>query len=779
MDTDKLAKKLQNLSECIYCKGIDELSCSELHGVISHAVMGLISKRWGECRQMREKSRCACYFSAEFLVGKMVFNNLMELNLTDEFEQALAKCGRSLSEVDNVGDMALGNGGLGRLAACFLESAATMALPLDGYGIKYKFGLFKQEIENGFQHEALDDWTRSGDFFTVRRDEDSVSLKIAGKSVTAVPYDMPIIGFRSNYISTLRLWQAEPKQEFDFSEFNKQNYEKALSDKNAAENLSRVLYPNDSERRGKLLRLAQQYFFCAASVYDKMRSFKKEHGGLKEFEKYVTIQLNDTHPVISIVEFIRLFQSEGFTFDEALRRAKAVFNYTNHTVMPEALECWDLDLIDEIMPELVRIILLIDSAFKKEAALAGIGGKLEITDGKSVNMAYLAVYVSANVNGVAKLHTGILKERVLKTWHEIYPEKFQNKTNGITPRRWLFLCNKGLSGLISELLGSEAWVAELELLNNLKKHAENSDVLRRFAEIKEQNKKALSAYIEKYENVEIKPKMIFDIQIKRLHEYKRQLLNVMSIIEIYYEIKNGEISDFYPTAFIFGAKAAPGYKRAKGIIKLINEVARVIDEDKKVSPFIKVHFVHDYNVSYAERLVPAADVSEQISTAGTEASGTGNMKFMLNGAVTLGTYDGANIEIIDEAGVQNNYIFGAKYEQLKKIENSYDPMEIYKTNKKVRRALDFIISPLISDGGTGIFKELYDSLLTGADWHRADMYYLLYDFDSYLEAKLKINRDYRQRESFTKKCFLNTASSAAFSSDRAVKEYAADIWKIT
>ena len=636
----------------------------EIHNALGNAVMEYASENWQKSKNAHLNSRRACYFSMEFLVGRAVFNNLLCLGIYDETEAVLNEMGKSLSELEEIEDAALGNGGLGRLAACFLDSAASLDLPLDGYGIRYKYGLFKQGIENGFQTETADNWTKYGDPWSVRHDEETVEVKFNGQTVKAVPYDMPIFGCKTNHISTLRLWQSEAVNEFDFNLFNQQKYTEASLEKNSAEDISRVLYPNDDTREGKKLRLKQQYFFCSASLQDITKKHFDRFGSLENISDSITIQLNDTHPVISIPEFIRILVNSGMDFERAFAITKKVFNYTNHTVMPEALEKWECGLVEELLPEVYSIILqinekLIAEMFAKEKTSEEIE-KIKIVRNGLVNMADMAVYCSSYVNGVAEIHTEILKDTVLADWYKLYPERFQNKTNGITQRRWLALCNKELSDLITELLGSDKWITNLDELKKLSGYAEDEEVINRFMNIKKNNKKALADYIQKNEGITIDPHSIFDIQIKRLHEYKRQLLNAFSILYIYFGIKSGEIINMNPVTFIFGAKSAPGYRRAKGIIKFINEIAKLVDNDEEVSRYVKVVFVSNYNVSYAEKLIPAADVSEQISTAGTEASGTGNMKLMLNGAVTLGTYDGANIEIVQEAGEENNYLFGAR-----------------------------------------------------------------------------------------------------------------------
>ena len=767
-----------------YFKDIKELNSNELHNAISTAVMSYIADDWKNSKDNRIKNRTAFYFSAEFLVGRAIYNNLVSKEIYKEVETELNKLGVSLKAMEDVEDAALGNGGLGRLAACFLDSAATLDIPLDGYGIRYKYGLFKQDIVDGFQTETADDWTQFGDPWSVRMENDAVTVDFKDMSVKAVPYDMPVIGYGTSNVGTLRLWQSESLVPFDFDLFNAQKYDKSVALKNRAEDISRVLYPNDDNNEGKKLRLKQQYFFSSASLQDIIRKFKSIHGNdFSKFADFITIQLNDTHPVISIPELIRLLtENENVKFDDAVEICKKVFNYTNHTIMQEALEKWDLKLIRDTIPQVLDIIKKLDKMLKAVLKKANIDKekalKMQIIQDKRVHMAYLAIFCSRYVNGVARIHTDILKTDVLKDWYELYPEKFQNKTNGITQRRWLLLCNNELSDLITELLGNNDWITDLDKLKELERYADDENVLNRFIAIKEAKKKQLVEYIKVHDGVEIDENSIFDIQIKRLHEYKRQLLNALSILELYFEIKEGTLKDFVPTTFIFGAKSAPGYARAKGIIKLINEIAKLIENDKDVSKYIKVVFVRNYNVSYAEKLVAAAEVSEQISTAGTEASGTGNMKLMLNGAVTLGTYDGANIEIVEEAGKENNYIFGARVEDIEEIKETYSSKELYETDEKIKRVLDTLVDGTLKDGKTKIFKELYDSILKGASWHKPDHYYLLLDFNDYVETKKKVNADYKNKKEFYKKCWLNMCNAGKFSSDRTIKEYAKDIWHL-
>ncbi len=767
-----------------YQRELKDLEPYELHDVVSASFMEMIADDWMKSREQRVLKRTAFYFSAEFLVGRAIYNNLISKNLYDETEKALNEYGVSLKMLEEIEDSALGNGGLGRLAACFLDSAATLNIPLEGYGIRYKYGLFKQDIQNGFQVESADDWTKWGDPWSIRCERDSVEVSFKDMTVKAVPYDMPIIGYGTDNIGTLRLWQSEALVPFDFELFNEQKYDKSVVLKNRAEDISRVLYPNDDNFEGKKLRLKQQYFFSSASLQDIIRKFKKIHGNdFSRFADYITVQLNDTHPVISIPELIRLLtENEGLDFEEAFEITCKVFNYTNHTIMQEALEKWDIKVVKDTVPQVLDIIKKIDKKLKRELKAKNVSKetaeKMMIIQDKRIHMAYLAVFCSKYVNGVAKIHTEILKNDVLKDWYRLFPGKFQNKTNGITQRRWLLLCNRELSALITELLGTDDWITDLTKLKELERYADDDCVLDKFIKIKETKKKQLADYIRLHDGVIIDTESIFDIQIKRLHEYKRQLLNALAILELYFEIKEGTLKDFTPTTFIFGAKSAPGYARAKGIIKLINEVAKLVEKDKTVSKYIKVVFIKNYNVSYAEKLVAAADVSEQISTAGTEASGTGNMKLMLNGAVTLGTYDGANIEIVEEAGEENNFIFGARVEDIEKVKDYYSAENLYENDEKIHRVLDALTDGTLKDGRTKIFKELYDSIIKGASWHAPDQYYLLLDFNDYLNEKIKVNQAFKNKREFYKKCWLNMCNAGKFSSDRTIAEYAKDIWHI-
>lgn len=770
----------------------EEANVYQLHNAIAQAVMSAAYHRIKASRRAHQEHRRACYFSAEFLVGRMVYNNLLCLGVTDIVEEVLAEYGLSLSCMEEIEDAALGNGGLGRLAACFLDSAATLNLPLDGYGIRYRYGLFKQELVDGCQVEKANDWAAFGDAWSRRRDGDVVVVKFRDQVVNAVPYDMPIFGWGTHNVGNLRLWQAESIHPFDFSLFNQQRYDEAVREKNRAEDISRVLYPNDTTREGKILRLKQQYFFTCASITDILRTFKRQFGpAWEKLPDFITIQLNDTHPVIAVPELLRqLTDVEGLDFITAFRIARGVFNYTNHTIMAEALEKWPMDLIWEVVPDIGAILEMINNALIKELTVLGVTdeGQLEqykVISGHTVHMARLAIYMSKYVNGVAKIHTEILKHTALKEWYALYPNRFQNKTNGVTQRRWLALCNPEMTELLRKQLGgSEAFLTDLRELRALLPKAEDPAVMEQFIAIKQAKKRQLAAFLEAHDGVTVDPNTIFDVQIKRLHEYKRQLMNAFSILYLYFGIKDGSIKDYAPTTFLFGAKAAPGYARAKGIIKFINEVANLVNNDPDTNQILKVVFVKNYNVSVAEKLVAAADVSVQISTAGTEASGTGNMKLMLNGAVTLGTLDGANVEIVEEAGAENNYIFGAKVEELAEIMGSYDPHGLYESDPGIHRVVDSLVNGIFSDGGLkadngqSVFRDLYDSLIHGVNWQRPDNYYILGDLRSLIDARLRLNEDYKDQTAFYQKCFRNMCCSGKFSSDRTIRHYAADIWKL-
>ena len=768
-----ILEKLELTAQSMYCKTVEELNPSELHLALGKAVMGEIAPNWAKSKAKHDSERRAYYFSAEFLMGRMMYNNLYCLGILEDVAKMLKKKGIDINVFEEIDDAALGNGGLGRLAACYLDSAATQEVPLDGYGIRYKYGLFKQLIKDGYQVEVADNWQRFEDPWCIRREDEAVLVSFKDQTVRAVPYDMAVIGCKTDNINTLRLWQAEAVNEFDFTAFNDSKYDEAVKEKNDAENISKVLYPNDNQYEGKVLRLKQQYFFCSASLQDIMNRYKAKHGNdFSFFAQENAIQLNDTHPVSCVPELVRLLQNEGLTFDEAFEIARKTCSYTNHTVLSEALEKWSADLMTQVIPEIYSIICLIANKCQEELMAMGIPNetraKMRIIDGNVVHMARLATYAGTYVNGVAQLHTEILKRSLLKEWYQVYPERFLNKTNGITQRRWLGLCNPELSDLITEKVGSDEWLVDLDKISVLN-DCLDAKTINKFNKIKAKKKVQLAEYIKKMDGFDVNPDTIFDVQVKRLHEYKRQLLNAFSIMAIYFRIKEGKLPNWTPTTFIFGAKAAPGYARAKAIIKYITQIANLVNNDPDTKDLLQVFFISNYNVSYAEKIVVAADISEQTSTAGLEASGTGNMKFMLNGAVTLGTWDGANIEIAECAGVENEYIFGARVEEIEKLKSEgYNPQAL-------------IDGTFSDDGATGpgSFRELYHALTRGTHWHDPDHYFLMLDLPDYIETKIRANADYADRKAFGKKCLLNVANAGKFSSDRAILEYANEIWHVS
>ena len=779
-----IMEKLELTAQSMYCKKIEELTASELHLALGKAVMGEIAPDWAASKAKHNSERRAYYMSAEFLMGRMMYNNLYCLGILDEVTKLLKKKGIDINVFEDIDDAALGNGGLGRLAACYLDSAATQEVPLDGYGIRYKYGLFKQLIQDGYQVEVADNWQRFEDPWCIRKEDEAVTVSFKNQTVKAVPYDMAVIGCKTKNINTLRLWQAEAVNDFDFTAFNNTEYDLAVKEKNDAENISKVLYPNDNKYEGKVLRLKQQYFFCSASLQDIIRRYKAKHGSdFSFFAQENAVQLNDTHPVSCVPELVRLLQIEGMNFDEAFEIARKTCSYTNHTVLGEALEKWPADLMNEVIPVIYDIIALIANKCQEELSAMGVPedkkAKMRIIDGNVVHMARLATYAGTYVNGVAQLHTEILKRDLLKEWYEVYPDRFLNKTNGITQRRWLGLCNPELSELITKKVGSDDWLIDLSKLSVLNDCCD-ARTINKFNDIKHKKKEQLAAYIKKMDGYDINPDTIFDVQVKRLHKYKRQLLNAFSIMAIYFRIKEGKLPNWTPTTFIFGAKAAPGYARAKAIIKYITEIANLVNNDPDTKDKLQVIFISNYNVSYAEKIVVAADISEQTSTAGLEASGTGNMKFMLNGAVTLGTWDGANIEIAECAGVENEYIFGARVEDIERLKaEGYNPRALYDSNPETKRVIDTLIDGTFDDDGAqgeGSFKELHDALLIGTSWQVADHYFLLYDLPLYVDAKIKANSDYADRKEFGKKCLLNVANAGKFSSDRSILEYAKEIW---
>jgi len=753
-----------------YDVSLREATPQQLHEALGKSVMMAIADNWSASKKARLHNRKAFYISAEYLIGRLVYSNMFNLGILDEMKQVFAEHGVDLAVLEDIEDAALGNGGLGRLAACFLDSAASTNIPLSGYGLRYKFGLFKQSFDReGSQKENADDWQKYGDPWSYRRYNHTVKVVFPDHTVLAVPYDVPVIGYGTPNIGTLRLWQCEAEEELDFNAFNDQDYLRALTQKNKAEDITRVLYPNDSTWEGKRLRIKQQYVLSSASLQDMLRIYKSVHGSdLSRFAEFYAVQLNDTHPAMSIPELIRLLMKEGMDFDQAFAIAQKTFSYTNHTVMGEALEKWPLDLLASVVPEIVDIINRIDQKLKSEHP------NLFIVRDNTAHMANLSVYVGSYVNGVAEIHSQILKDDCFKEWYQAFPDRFQNKTNGVTPRRWMGLCNPELTQMIKYRVGGD-FLKDLDKLAKLKPMIDD-DMVRQFNAIKRQKKEQLCKIIAEREGVELNPDFVFDVQVKRLHEYKRQLLNALSIVDIYFRLKDGSLTDFQPTVYLFGAKSAPGYARAKAIIRFINRIAKMINNDPDMQGKLKVVFVQNYNCSYAEHIIPAADISEQISPAGTEASGTGNMKLMLNGAVTLGTMDGANVEIVKEAGKENNYIFGLTVPEINEGKHNYRSRGVYEHNPRLRRAIDTLVDGTIPTDDAQ--RELYHALLDGTAWHKADHYYLLWEYDGYLEAKLRANKDYADRLAFGRKCLMNVASGAKFSSDRTIRQYAEEIWHI-
>ncbi len=780
MNAMELMNRAEQIALAKFQVSLTEATAVQLHDAVSSAAMEEIAPQWTKDQKKQRKGRYASYLSAEYLVGRMVYNNLFSMGVLEDVKKEMAQKGLDPAVFEDIEDAALGNGGLGRLAACFLDSAATHDIPLFGYGLRYQYGLFKQAFVDACQKELPDDWAKFGDPWSIRRDDKAVEVDMKGLKVIAVPYDMPVIGYERKCIGTLRLWQCESAHPFDFDLFNNQNYPKAAKEKNTAEDITKLLYPNDSLFAGKQLRVRQQYVLCSASLQDMMRDFRENHGcDWQKFPEFHAVQLNDTHPTMSIPELMRLLMKEGVDFEDALSIARRTFAYTNHTVMQEALEKWDVKLLASVNPEMVAIIKKLAKKQRDELKAAGIEDtrQLAILQDNQVHMAYLAMYGGYAVNGVATIHSEILKDDVLHAWYELNPEMFQNKTNGITQRRWLGLCNPELCKEIDKRIG-KGYMTDLYELEKLKPFIEEDESLTdAFIAVKKEKKKQLSDAIAKAEGVEISPEYVFDVQVKRLHEYKRQFMNALAILDIYYQMKAGKLKDLPPVAMIFGAKAAAGYKRAKGVICLINQIAELVNNDPSMAGKMKVVFVQNYNCSYAERIIPATDISEQISPAGTEASGTGNMKFMLNGAVTLGTFDGANIEIVEQAGEENNYIFGAKLADIQAVQETYTPIKIYKKNKRFKKVLDTLIDGTFEDR-EGVFQELHDAILKGASWHKPDHYYVALDFDSYVERKIQAIRETKHERAFAKKCLYNIAGAGKFSSDRTIQEYAKEIWNI-
>lgn len=791
-----------------YGKTLEEAHEFELYNAVSRAAMDFVVEQWYNTKKTYAKKQVkqAYYFSAEFLMGRYLGNNLINLQINDAVKETLNELGVDINKIeDQESDTGLGNGGLGRLAACFLDSMATCKLPGHGYGLRYKYGMFEQKIENGYQVEYPDNWTKYGDPWSIKRMDRVYEVKFGGQieihkdevgkeyfkrvnteDVLAVAYDVPVVGYGNETVNTLRLWEARSPEGFDLKLFNDQTYLQASEKAVKAEDISRVLYPNDTEKDGKVLRLKQQFFFTSASLQDIVRRYKGTYGNdFSKFADKVAIQLNDTHPVVAIPELMRIFLDyEKLSWDEAWAICQKVFAYTNHTILSEALEKWDISLFQPLLPRIYQIIEEINRRFVVELneKYPGDWGKIDymsIIGNGQVRMAWLAIVGSHKVNGVAALHTEILKNSELKDWYNLYPEKFLNKTNGITQRRWLLKSNPELAEMITFLIGDK-WTTDLFELKKLEQFIEDDNVLNRLSEIKFNNKSKLAQYIKETTGIEVNPHSIFDIQVKRLHEYKRQLLNVLNIMDLYNKLKENPFMDIEPRTFIFGAKAAAGYRRAKGIIKLINAIAEKINNDPAINGKIKVVFLENYRVSLAEKIFPAADISEQISTASKEASGTGNMKFMLNGALTLGTLDGANVEIVEEAGAENEFIFGLKAHEVEELQNNggYNPFEVIDNVEGLRKVLDQLGDGTYNDNHKGIFRELQASLLYGVDGSRPDVYFLLKDFESYREAQARVDAAYKDRRNWAKKALKNIANAGKFSSDRTIMEYAREIWNI-
>ena len=806
-DKEGFKKEVITNVKTLFRKPIEEATPQQVFQAVSYAVKDDIIDRWIATHKEYEKKnvKTVYYLSMEFLMGRALGNNLINLTYYDAVKEALDELGFDLNFIeDQEPDAALGNGGLGRLAACFLDSLATLGYPAYGCGIRYKYGMFKQGIKDGYQVEMPDDWLKDGNPFEVKRSEYAVEVKFGGyvrvenkngrnyfiqdgyQSVRAVPYDLPVIGYGNNVVNTLRIWDAEAIQEFCLDSFDKGEYEKAVEQQNLAKTIVEVLYPNDNHYAGKELRLRQQYFFISASVQRAILKFKELNKDIHKLPEKVTFQMNDTHPTVAVAELMRiLMDEEGLEWDDAWDITTRTCAYTNHTIMAEALEKWPIELFSRLLPRIYQIVEEINRRFvlKIQEMYPGNQDKVKnmavLYDGQ-VKMAHLAIAGSYSVNGVAALHTKILEERELKDFYEMRPEQFNNKTNGITQRRFLLHANPLLANWITDKIGDE-WITNLSHLKKLKVYVNDEKCQHEFMNIKYQNKIRLAKYIKEHNNVDVDPRSIFDVQVKRLHEYKRQLLNILHVMHLYNRLKTEPEFDMYPRTFIFGAKASAGYKRAKLIIKLINSVADVVNNDASIEGKIKVVFIENYRVSNAEIIFAAADVSEQISTASREASGTGNMKFMLNGAITLGTMDGANVEIVQEVGEENAVIFGLRSDEVIRYENEggYDPMEIFNNDQNIREVLMELINGKYSKEDPEMFRDIYNSLLNSQEGRRADTYFILKDFRSYAEAQAKIDKRYRDETGWAKTVMINSFKAGKFSSDRTIEEYATEIWKLT
>ena len=791
----------------LYRKTLDEASQQEIFQAVSYTVKDVIIDDWLATQKAFDKQdpKMVYYMSMEFLMGRALGNNMINLKMYKEVKEALGEIGLNLDEIeDQEPDPALGNGGLGRLAACFMESLATLGYAAYGCGIRYRYGMFKQKIKDGFQVEVPDNWLKNGYPFELRRPEYSYEVKFGGyvraevteegktrfvqenyQSVLAVPYDMPIVGYGNHVVDTLMIWDAEPMECFELDSFDKGDYHKAVEQENLARNLVEVLYPNDNHIAGKELRLKQQYFFVSASVQRALARYKKHHDDIHKLPEKVTFQLNDTHPTVTVAELMRiLLDEEGLSWDEAWEITTKTCAYTNHTIMAEALEKWPIEIFSRLLPRIYQIVEEINRRFilQIQAEFPGDNGKVArmaiVYDGQ-VKMAHLAIAAGYSVNGVAKLHTEILKNEQLHDFYELFPQKFNNKTNGITQRRFLMHGDPLLADWVSEHIGDD-WITNLAHIEKMAIYATDKKAQQEFMNIKYQNKLRLAKYIKEHNGIEVDPRSIFDVQVKRLHEYKRQLLNILHVMYLYNELKEHPDMDFYPRTFIFGAKAVAGYKNAKLTIKLINNVADVINNDRSINGKIKVVFIEDYRVSIAEWIFAAADVSEQISTASKEASGTGNMKFMLNGALTLGTMDGANVEIVEEVGKENAFIFGMSSDEVIAHERNrdYDPMQIFNTDQDIRKVLMQLINGFYSPNDPELFRDLYNSLLNTQCTQFADTYFILKDFHSYADAQKRVMEAYKDEEGWAKSAILNIAHAGKFSSDRTIQEYVDDIWHL-
>ena len=802
----KFKKEVEANVRVLFRRTLEDATPQQIYQAVAYSIKDDIIDNWIETHKeyAKQDKKMVYYMSMEFLMGRALGNNMINLTCYDGVREALEEMGLDLNVIeDQEPDAALGNGGLGRLAACFLDSLATLGYPAYGCGIRYRYGMFKQAIEDGYQVEKPDDWLKNGNPFEIKRDEYAVEVKFGGyvdvetgangkqkfvqknyQSVRAVPYDMPIVGYGNHIVNTLRIWDAEAINNFNLDSFDKGEYQKAVEQENLARTICEVLYPNDNHMAGKELRLKQQYFFISASVQRAVQKYKETHDDIRKFHEKVTFQLNDTHPTVAVAELMRiLVDEEGLEWDEAWDVTRKTCAYTNHTIMAEALEKWPIELFSRLLPRVYQIIEEINRRFVIEIQQAYPGNQDKIRsmailyDGQ-VRMAHLAIAGSYSVNGVARLHTEILKKRELKDFYEMMPNKFNNKTNGITQRRFLLHGNPLLANWVTDKIGDD-WITNLEHIKKLNVYVDDEKCQQEFMNIKYQNKVRLAKYILEHNGVEVNPRSIFDVQVKRLHEYKRQLLNILHVIYLYDQIKKHPEMDFYPRTFIFGAKASAGYARAKKIIKLINSVADVVNNDASIEGKLKVVFIENYRVSNAEMIFAAADVSEQISTASKEASGTGNMKFMLNGAPTLGTMDGANVEIVDEVGKENAFIFGLSADEVINYENNggYDPRVIYNTDDEIRQVLTELVNGTFSSD-TELFRDLYNSLLNQNGGERADQYFILADFRSYAAAQKKVEEAYKDEKGWARMAMLNTACAGKFTSDRTIQEYVDDIWHL-